>query len=192
MGKKKSAEHVQQSMGQLVSKAALAQMGPSIEQLVRAYVKTLGGNLAVQQASTLETLFARVVVLETIVIEKLGLTTEDLTNRVADIEDEKEGLLKVESVELNDVVRLEIRTRKKDQTEFQGSSRLKISQTGTGQTIGQELESAILGMKSGETKEVEFGEDKGMVAELRLNRASRRPAPVLAPQGEVSENQSQG
>lgn len=191
MGKKKSAQHVQQSMGQLVSRAALTQMGPEIEQLVRAYVQNLGSQLAVQSASTLETLFARVVVLESIVIEKLGFTAEDLTNKVADIEDEKQGLLKVDAVELNDVVRVEIRTKTKDQPDYQGSSRLKISQTGTGQTIGQELEGALLGMKTGETKEVQFGQDQGMTAELKLNRVSRRPA-TPAPQGEVSENQPQG
>lgn len=176
MGKKKSSSgnHLQQSMGQMVSRAALAQMGPQIEQMVRAYVNQLGNQLAVQQASTLETLFARVVVLETIVMEKLGYSTEDLTKMVANIEDEKEGLTLVEgAAELGDVVRLEIATKAKDQAEFQGSSRLKISQTGTGQTIGTELETAVLGMKAGETKEVSFGKDGAMTAKITVDRVSR-------------------
>lgn len=196
MGKKKTSggqQHQQQSFGQMVSRAALAQMGPQIEQIVRAYVNQLGNQLAVQQASTLETLFARVVVLETIVMEKLGYSTEDLTKMVAAIEDEKEGLTLVEgAAELGDVVRLEIATKTKDQTEFQGSSRLKISQTGTGQTIGTELENAILGLKAGETKEVNFGKDGAMTAKITIDRVSRGQKAEAASQGESNGDQAQG
>lgn len=187
MGKKKSQQHQQQSFGNMVSKAALTQMGPQIEQMVRAYVQNLGNQLAAQQASTLETLFARVVVLEQIVIEKLGYSGEDLTNMVAAIEDEKENLTLVDgAAELGDVVRLEISTKAKDQTEFQGSSRLKIYQTGSGQTIGQELEAAILGMKTKETKEINFGKDGAMVAKITIDRVSR------AQKEETSGEQSNG
>lgn len=187
MGKKKtSQQHVQQSMGQMVSKAALSQMGPQIEQLVRAYVQQLGNQLAVQQASTLETLFARVVVLESIIMEKLGYTSEDLTAKVAAIEDEKEGLeLASDEAKLGDVVRIEIKTKTKDQADYQGSSRLKIYQTGSGQTIGQELESAILGMKSGESKEVTFGKDGQMTASITVDRVSRSVAKEQADADQV-------
>lgn len=191
MGKKKNQNHLQQSVGNLVSKAALAQMGPQIEAVVRSYVQQLGNQLAVQQASTLETLFARVVVLESIVMEKLGYTTEDLTNKVADIEDEKENLMKVDQVELGDVVRLEIRTKTKDQTEYQGSSRLKVAQIGTGQTVGTELETAVIGMKAGETKEVLFGKDQAMSAEIKLDRVSRTIKTETV-QGEQSGDQTPG
>lgn len=198
MGKKKTSNqpHLQQSMGQMVSRAALAQMGPQIEQMVRAYINQLGNQLAVQQASTLETLFARVVVLESIIMEKLGYTTDDLTNKVAAIEDEKEGLTLVEgAAELGDVVRLEIRTKTKDQPEFQGSSRLKISQIGTGQTIGQELEAAVLGMKAKDVKEVSFGKDGAMTAEITVDRVSRgqkQETPKAAEQEASNDNQAQG
>lgn len=190
MGNKKqrkvnSQQRVQQSMSQMVSRAALSQLGPDIEQLVRGYVQNLGNQLAHKQASMLETLFARVVVLETIVIEKLGYSAEDLTQKVADVEDEKESLTRVDGpAELNDVVRLTIQTKTKEQTEFQGSSRIKIYQVGSGQTIGPELETPIIGMKAGDTKLVEFGTDKSMTAELTVNRVSRAPA---APKQETDE-----
>jgi hypothetical protein len=197
MGKKKSSQHLTQSMGQMVSRAALAQLGPDIEKMVRHYIKNLGNQLAVQQASTLETLFSRVVVLESIIMEKLGYTTEDLTNKVADVEDEKEGFAVSDSAaELNDIVRLEIRTKTADQPEYQGSSRLKIYQTGSGGTIGQELEAGILGMKAGETKEVKFGKDQAMTAELKIDRVSRQipapAAPEAAPEGQANADQAQG
>lgn len=193
MGKKKSSGHVQQSMGQMVSRAALAQLGPEIEQLVRAYIQQLGNQLAVQQASTLETLFARVVVLESIIMEKLGYSTEDLTQKVAAIEDEKETLELVQGeAQAGDVVRLEIKTKTKDQTEFQGSSRLKIYQVGSGQTIGEELESAIVGMKSGETKQVSFGKEGAMVAEIKVDRVSRQIKSQDVTTGEANADQVQG
>lgn len=193
MGKKKSSGHVQQSMGQMVSRAALAQLGPEIEQLVRAYIQQLGNQLAVQQASTLETLFARVVVLESIIMEKLGYSTEDLTQKVAAIEDEKENLELVQGeAHVGDVVRLEIKTKTKDQNEFQGSSRLKIYQVGSGQTIGEELESAIVGMNSGETKQVIFGKEGAMVAEIKVDRVSRQIKSQDVTTGEANADQIQG
>jgi hypothetical protein len=192
MGKKRPQQHLQQSMGQMVSKAALAQMGPAIERYVQAVVQNLGQQLSVQQASTLETIFARVVVLEEIVIEKLGYTKETLAIKVAETEDDKEGLTLVEgALEKGDVVRLEISTKTKDQPEYQGSSRLKMYQTGTGQTIGTELEDALIGMKAGETKEIEFGKDKGMVAKVIIDRVSRGPKEEpKAPAAEATTEQA--
>jgi hypothetical protein len=194
MGKKKSSQnHLQQSMGNMVSRAALVQMGPDIEKIVRHHVNHLGNQLAVQQASTLETLFSRVVVLESIVMEKLGYTSEDLTRLVSNKEDEAEGLARVDgAAEAGDVVRLEIRTKTKDQAVYQGSSRLKINQIGSGQTIGPELESAVLGMKAGETKEVEFGTDKAMTAEIKIDRISRAEKSQAATQGDENASQSEG
>lgn len=194
MGKKKSNSQprLQQSLGNLVSKAALAQLGPQIEDMVISHVQHLGQQISMQQASTLQTLFSRVVVLEQIVMDKLGLTSEDLTGMVADLEDSKEGLAKAESVESGDVVRLEISTKTKDQTEYQGSSRLKVSQIGSGQTLGNELEGATLGMKAGETKEINFGKDGGMVAKLTVDRVSRRIQTAPAPTGDADATQAQG
>lgn len=192
MGKKRTAgQQTNQSMASLVQRAALVQMGPQIEQTVRAYVQQLGNQLAQQQASTLETIFARVVVLETIIMEKLGYTTDDLTEKVATIEDEKENLTKSDTAEVGDVVRLEIRTKTNDQPVYQGSSRLKVYQTGTGQTLGQELENAVIGMKTKEKKEVKFGKDGLMTAEITIDRISR-PEKQTAPQGETNDNQAEG
>lgn len=173
MGKKKQQQHVQQSMGQMVGRAALAQLGPQIEGLVSAYTSRAANQIAQQQASTLETLFARLVVLESIIMEKLGYTSEELVAKVADLEDSKEGYERSESVEIGDLARIEVSTRTKDQDEYQGSTRMKLYNAGSGQTIGPELEGAIVGMKAGETKELEFGKDNGMVAKITLDRASR-------------------
>ena len=192
MGKKKTQQnHQTQSFGNMVSKAALSQMGPSIERYVQQVVSQLGSQLAVQQASTLETLFARVVVLEEILMEKHQFTKEDLANKVAEVEDRKENLTLATSVEKGDVVRLEIATKTKDQDEYQGTSRLKIYETGSGQTIGNELENDIVGMATGETKEIHIGKDKGMVAKIKVERVSR-PKKNEAPKEAQDADQAQG
>lgn len=189
--KKQQQQHMQQSMSNMVSRAALAQLGPHIEQMVVDYVNQLGSQLSMQTASTMESMFSRIVVLESIITEKLGYTKDDLASKVADIEDQNQGLKKTDSaVELNDVVRIEIKTKTKDQTEYQGVSRLRVSQTGSGQTLGKELEDAILGMTAGQTKETEFGQ--GMVAQITVNRISRSEKKQTAEVKNESTDQAQG
>lgn len=169
MGKKKSSQHADKSFGNMVSKAALTQMAPEIQQMVDG----LGSRLAAQIASTLENQHARLVVLEKLAMERFNLTKDDLSNKISDFEDEKEGLVTASQVELGDVVRLEIKTRTEDQAEFQGSSRLKVYNTGSGDTLGGELEAAVLGMTPGQAKETKFGQDGKLVAQIRVDRISR-------------------
>lgn len=196
--KKQQQQHVQQSMGQMISKAALAQMGPQIEKYINETIQRLGSRLAMQTAETTETLFSRIIVLENIIIEKLGYTKDDLANLVSDLEDSSEGLALVTDgvIQKGDVVRLEVKTKTKDQAEYQGSSRLKLYDTGTGNTLGEELESALIGLKSGEIKTINFGKDKEMVAEFTINRVSRAKAQETKTENTTSEaqgeNQSQG
>lgn len=172
MGNKKAQARVQQSMGNMISKAALTQLGPEIAQMINNGLQQVASQLAQEQLSTLATLFVRIRVLEEIIVEKLGYTQDQLAQRVSDLEDGAEGLKAADVVQTDDVVRIEVKTKTKDQTEFQGSTRLKISDLGSGQGIGKELEAKLVGMKVGEVKETEFGQ--GMVAELTINRISRK------------------
>lgn len=171
MGNKRS--HIQNSMSHLVSRAALTKLGPDIEEMVTDKIKSLGSQLAKHQASTTETLFSRIVILEKIIMERFGLTTQDLANKVADQEDEREGLKAVDNVGPGDVVRLLIKTKTKDQDQFQGESRIKMYSAGSGNSLGSDLEGQIIGMNVGETKTILFGEDQEMVAEVYVNRVSR-------------------
>ncbi len=177
MGKKKNQQsirpHVQQSMAQMVSNAAIARLKDHFDQTIKQSVQRLGSQVATQTAGTLEMMFSRIIVLEKILMEKYDYTEEDLAIKVADVEDEREGLTVVDLVELGDVVRTEIRTKKKDQEEFDGSSKKKIYDTGTGKTFGKEIEETLLGMKVGETKTVEIGKNKELIVELSVGRISR-------------------
>ncbi len=172
MGNKKTTNgntHQTQSFGQMVSKAALTQLLPNIEQMV----SNLGSRLATQQARTYELVFSRILVLEKIVMEKFKITEVDLANKFADVEDERSKLIKVEEITSGDTVRLEIKTKPTTDLEYHGETRLKIQNIGTGANLGTELETATLGMKTGETKEVVFGQNGENVASIFINRVSR-------------------
>lgn len=130
--------------------------------------------LANQQKNLLENLYIRVRVLEELALEKFDDITKDvMANRIATIEDQAAGLEQVDVVKKGDRVRMTIATKAKDQEEYQGTSKMMIDRTGTGQTLGNELEGALLGMKTCEEKELDFGKDKTMVAKLKIDRVSR-------------------
>lgn len=198
MGKKKnSQQHLQQSMGSLVSKAAIAQLGPSIEDFTRKLVQELGSQLAIQTSNTMESLFSRVVVLENMLIDKLGITRDDLVNKVCDLEDAKQGYVHSDGpAERGSRARLEVSTKTSDQSNFGNTSRILINELGTGNTIGEALETAIIGMKAGETKEVPFGQNNEAIAKMMLSRVSlkiRKDEPKSEePQETQDENQTQG
>jgi hypothetical protein len=190
MGKKKSSgpqSHATQSFGQMVSKAALSQMMPQIEDVVRHYVNQLGSQIAQKSAETIEHLHARVVCLEALLMDKGVTTKEELSDKIASIEDDKRGVAAVDGpAESGDSVRVTIETKLKDQAEYQGRSLVRIDNVGTGNSFGPELESAIVGMKANEVKEVTFGKDKELGARLSVARVSR----PKAPQGVENANQA--
>jgi hypothetical protein len=183
MGKKKSSgpqSHATQSFGQMVSKAALSQMMPQIEDVVRHYVNQLGSQIAQKSAETIEHLHARVVCLEALLMDKGVTTKEELSDKIASIEDDKRGVAAVDGpAESGDSVL-------KDQAEYQGRSLVRIDNVGTGNSFGPELESAIVGMKANEVKEVTFGKDKELGARLSVARVSR----PKAAQGVENANQA--
>ncbi len=167
--------HPTRSFDQYVADATLARLSGYID----GEIQGLGQALAQRNQQTFANILTRLVATEEVLAEKLGVTKDDLANRVAAIQDRSDGLeLVTGSAIVGDRIRLEIKTRTADQTEYQGTSRMQIDNLGSGQTIGKELECAIIGMTAGETKEVLFGKDNSLSASLSLNRVSRRPAPA--------------
>jgi hypothetical protein len=176
--------HPQRSFEQIVADATLSRLGGYIDGQIQQLGQALSGRL--QQSFT--KLFTRLVAVEELLMEKTGLTKDDFTTRVAVIEDRSEGFTQVDAdvaAELGDRVRLEIRTKTADQTEYQGSSRMLVDNAGSGNTLGAELESAVVGMKAGETKEVLFGKDNSLSASITISRISRQPQPQ--PTAETAE-----
>lgn len=175
MGKRKNVTqlHPQQSFQNMVADATLSKLSGYIDQEVQRF----GASLSQRTATTLDALFTRIISLEELLMKTNPAITKDvLAEQVATIEDRNEGLKSVDNdavVELGDRVRIEIKTKTDDQTEFQGQSRLMIDNAGSGNTLGQELESVLVGMKAGETRENKFGKDQKMVASITINKISR-------------------
>lgn len=192
MGKKKQqVQHITQSMGQMVSKAALVQLQEPISMMVN----NLGQRLALKQAENTQTMFTRIVAIEKVLIDKGVLTQEDLQLKVADIEDSREGLINVDdALATGDTARIQVRTKEiADETFESGVTRLKIGQTGTGNTLGTEVELGIVGMKVGETKVITFADGK-LNAEIKIDRISRPvppPKPLDAPLNVPTETSTQ-
>lgn len=177
MGKKR-ANKVQSlkpndSFQNVVNKAVRSNM----QQFVLEQIQRVGQGLARELNGSLEDIYARLTTLEEVVLKQVGMTADEFAGLVANTEDQAAGLELVETgnVEKDDVVRLEVETKTEDQKEYQGSSKLKLTNTGSGATLGTELEEAILGMSLGETKEVPFGKDKKMTAKIKVVRVSRYP-----------------
>lgn len=181
MGKKRSKvqQHQEQSFGNLVSKAALAQLGPYIAKMV----SQLGSELAAQQASTIEKIFIRLVSIEKLLVEKNIVTQEEMINKVADVEDEQARLIPADTVSLGDTVRLDMRLKQPGDEAYKNEkSKFTVENVGTGATFGPDVETAIVGMKKGDVKEVMAGEKKDVTVEITVNRISTRPAPPAQPE----------
>lgn len=155
-----------------------------------------GDNAVLQrQVNAVNNMFTRIVAMEELLMEKIGLTKDDLANQVATVIDRNDGYVpSTGPVKENDRVRLEVRTRTADQTEWQGASRLQVDAIGTGRTLGKEIEGAVIGMQVGETKEIDFGKDASLKASVTVNRISAQPpkpevkeeAPAEAPAAEAA------
>jgi hypothetical protein len=171
-------QHPQQSFQDMVANLVTSRM----EGHISNEVARLSQDLRVQQANAQKNILMRLMALEELACERLNVTKDDLAERVAQVQDGAEGFEESpEGVVLGDRVRLEIKTRTKDQTEYQGSTRLLIDNAGAGGTLGAELEAAIIGMKAGETKEVPFGKDASMVASIKISKVSREEQQAAAP-----------
>ena len=165
--------HPTQSFSQMVGDATLAKLGGYIDQQINSLYEMVQQ----RQLQTTQALFTRIVAIEELLLERFSdLTKDDLVTRVATIQDRNEGFEAVSDgvIEVGDRVRLEIKTKTADQTEFQGSSRFLVDNVGAGSTLGKELEATLIGMRTGEVKETKFGADETLVANVAINKISRK------------------
>ena len=177
MGKKKgnSKPHPTKSFDQYVAEATLTKFRSYID----SNIQGLGRALMQQTNQQLTGLVTRLIVLEELLIEKYPeITKETLAIKVAEIEDRLEGFKSVsetDEVTLGDRVRVEIRTKKADDSKWENDwQRFLINDTGSGNTLGKELEESILGLRVNETRTVLFGQDHSLEAEFKINKISRK------------------
>lgn len=169
-----TAPHATRSFEQMVADATSTRLKEYIQDQIRG----LAQGLMARQQQGFANSALRTVAIEELLMDKLGVTKDDLANKVAVVQDRSEGFDPVDgAVELGDRTRLEIRTKTSEQTEYAGTSRLLVDNTGSGNTLGKELEAAVLGMKVGETREVLFGKDNSLQASITVQKVSRQPKP---------------
>lgn len=172
MGKKRlQQKHQTESFGSMVSKAALTQLFPHIQ----AMVQQLGQRLAIGQATSTEKVFTRIIAIEKLMIDKGLATKEELVSKIADVEDERDGVVNVQELALGDTARISATTKKQDETEYKNdTTTLKVENIGTGNTLGLDVEPLLLGMKVGEVREVRSSKDENALdVKITLNRAGR-------------------
>jgi bacillopeptidase F (M6 metalloprotease family) len=160
----------QSSFKELVAEAAQNAVKPYLNQ----QIQQLGIALQNQQNETLRALYTRVVTLEKLAQKHFNLTEDQLANLVAETEDAAQGLTSAESIEEGDLVRLEISTKTKEDNEYTGTSRLIVENVGLEPlTLGPEIEPQLIGLKTGDEKVLNFGQDGTMEAKVVVNRVSR-------------------
>lgn len=148
----------------------------TIQSYIDAKINEAAGALLTRQQQASQNALIRQVALEEIVMEKLNVSRDELATRVAQVQDRVEGFMEAgDAVVSGDRVRIEIKTKTKDQTDFQGSTRLLVSNVGSGATLGNEIENGILGMVPGEVRDITFGKEGALLAQVSLNRVSRKP-----------------
>lgn len=160
----------------LVSQANQNKLKPFIQQQVMGMYQNVMSNVN----TTLEMAFYRIEALEGIVIEKLGITEEQLTDKVVELQNKADGLVAANdrAVKEDDTIRFEVSTKTKNQEEFSEPSRQILTNIGKEPfTYGEELEKPIIGMRVGETKEIMIGKDAALTTRITINHIAFKPAP---------------
>lgn len=200
----KKGMHPNQSFSQLVGEANREALKPFIQEQVINAARIIQANLARQQLESLAGVQTRIVALEKIVKEKLGYTDDQLAELILVVEDEATGHTEnTEGARQGDLVRVRIAGRpvSSDPSKDQGfgpETKLSIHHLGNEPTqTNPDLEKGMLGMKKGETKEIEVdfpqkdeqGNEKEPIKYLfkvTVDRASTPPAKAEAPTQEAA------
>jgi len=166
MGKKKTEPKKRASFEELVSNTSLEKMQPYIKQ----EVINLGQMLVQNLSSQIEGVYTRLMTIEDIICKEFNMTEDQLAAKVAETEDAASGMVSKEIVAQGDRVRIELGTRTTEEAEVQKLSRMRVEQVGSGKTLGNEIENALIGLKVGDFKEVAVNDN--LVCKVVVNRIS--------------------
>ena len=188
MGKKRKSggkPKANRSFEQLVGKANQEALKPFIMQ----QLNFLGMQLRQSMIRDLSSVQMRIMALEKFMIEKLGITEDDLAVKVAELEDEATGFVASSEGALEgDLLRATINVKTESQEEFGPEQRMQIERLAQEPyTVTEDFEKQLVGIKAGETREVKMDEGKTLV-QVRADRVSTpkaKPEPVAeAPKAE--------
>lgn len=186
MPKKKGqnqGKHASQSFADLVAKASMNVVKPYVHELFA----DMANNLSMRVFRQLAAIQTRIMAVEELLKTKLGVTEAEIQAMVAQIEDEATGyLVREDGAQPGDLVRLTVRTKEKDKDWSEAVKKQVTRLLNKPYSLGSEVvETAIVGMKTGDTKEVTL--EDGFVAEVSIDRVSFKPAPPAPPQPEPAK-----
>lgn len=188
MGKKKTQnaakqKHPQQSFQQLVAMAAMNVVKPYAEELFQNLADDLSMRIFRRQAN----IQTRIMAVESLLITKYGLTEPEIENAVMDVEDEATGYTPVtRGAQAEDLIRLSVRTKAKDGEWSEPVKKQVTRLMNKPLSLGSEtVESAVLGMVTGEAKNVNLEDD--FLVELKIDRVSEPPPKPKAPEAPAPE-----
>jgi FKBP-type peptidyl-prolyl cis-trans isomerase (trigger factor) len=181
MKKEKTSVHqfrTQKTWENMLSEAQLMALKP----FIRAEVDAAGRQILAQISSVLLQSIAEIrlrsLALESILKAKATITDEDITDAMNTEEDKLTGYEVVDTVEANDLVRIDLTITTSEGTSPSQKIAIiavtKEAEPGVVQTV-KELENALVGLKAGEEKTVTVASDKGEVTyHAKVKRVSRK------------------
>lgn len=141
----------------------------NVEQIVDQRILTLVDTIK----EINEAVNIRIGVLETILLDRLQVTKEDLQNYTYDLQDASIGVESVEEVQEDDLVRVTIQGVVKG--EPQNVTHEVVYKVGSGSSmLGEHAERALVGMKVGDQKEIQSEELEDVSLMVLINRISRK------------------
>jgi FKBP-type peptidyl-prolyl cis-trans isomerase (trigger factor) len=202
LGKKKP-QHQTHSFAQMMSAAQLKALEPYIQQLVAEQFRQATQGIYQFVMNERQMMTTRQLAFETLLSENTDwFTNEKLGLAIVKVEDDALGLKSVDDgAASGDKIRLEFQAMGHAQTEYSAVNKLTINDlqakgpNGTVQTH-EALETALLGMKVGETKEflvpepVEEGkEPEHTKVKVTVKRISRAPVPEVTAKNEGGKSE---
>ena len=197
MGNKKPT--ATKSFDQMISQSNRDALKPFIMQ----QMQLLGQQLNMNLLKSLEPVQLRIMVLEKILAEKLGISEDEIMKRVSDEEDAATGFaISSEPLKKGDTLRAELKVKRKGEKEFTPPSKDRISNVAVEPyTVSKEFEEGLLGMVVGDVKETKVDESEVILKVERISSpinppkqetVTSPPPPTAKPPANVKKEESNG
>lgn len=168
--KQKTVQHPNTSFQDTVAKAVNEKLNQSLNEKIQQAAILITKNLN----SSIRDVYTRLTVIEDVISEKLGISQDELALLVAEVEDKAAGLTEVEEVQLGDLVRMEIQTKKSGEEIYSEKTRSQVAGIGYGATYGEVIENKVIGLKKNEMVEFEYGEGETKIdVKIHVQKISR-------------------
>ena len=173
-------KHANKSFADLVSKKQIQALQPMVFAMVSEASKQTSNELSKNFFQYIQNLQTRIMALEKVLEDRLGVSEEDIIAKVVEIEDSASGHTAVSrGAQEGDLVRVTISTKSSAEgAEFTTPVRRAITNLSLASpAFSKAVDAAILGMTAGETKEITVGEEPNtLIVRLTVDKVSESTA----------------